>query len=131
MFKKLLSLGLACLLINMFGVKSAYATSKEERQARLTAKVKEGIRRLGVGKSARIEVTLRDKTKLKGYIREAGDANFIVVDANSGEAVTVAYPQVKQIKGHNLSTGAKIALGIGIGVGITLLIFYLIMLGED
>jgi hypothetical protein len=41
---------------------------------------------------------------------------------------TVAYSDVAQIKGHNLGTGAKIAIGIGIGVGLTILFFYIIYL---
>ncbi|MCU1267114.1 MAG: hypothetical protein JWM21_3432 [Acidobacteria bacterium] len=127
MFKKLLSLVLAVLLLNVIGVKIASAASKEEKQARFAEKVKEGIHRLGVGEAARVEVTLRDKTKLKGYISEVGADNFVVVDAKRGEAATVAYPQVKQIKGNNLSTGAKIAIGIGIGVGITILVLLLII----
>jgi hypothetical protein len=35
--------------------------------------VKEGIHKLGTGLDARIEVKLRDKTKLKGYVSEAGE----------------------------------------------------------
>jgi hypothetical protein len=31
------------------------------------------------------------------------------------------------VKGNNLSTGAKIAIGVGIGVGATLLIIWLII----
>ncbi len=122
MLKKLLSLVLASLLLNMVAVEFASAAAKEEQQARLTAKVKDSISRLGVGEAARVEVKLRDKTKLKGYISEAGADSFIVVDAKTGVATTVAYPQVKQVKGNNLSTGAKIAIGVAIGVAIVVLI---------
>ncbi len=36
--------------------------------------------------------------------------------------MTVAYPQVKQVKGNNLSTGAKIAVGVAIVLTIAFLI---------
>ena len=80
-------------------------------------KVRESVRRLGTGETARVEVRLRDKTKLKGYIDEAGENSFVVVDA-SGASHTVLYPQVKKVKGNNLSTGARIAIGVAIVAAI-------------
>ena len=113
MFKRILALVLVGLLYTM-GVAPAYAGGKEEKEARFAQKVKEGIGKLGTGTEARLEVKLRDKTKLKGYVSEAGDESFVIVDHKTGVASTVAYPQVKQVKGNNLNTAAEIALGIGI-----------------
>jgi len=127
MYKKLLSLVLAGLLVNVVGVKFAYASAKEEKRAEATEKVKAGIARLGVGEAAQVEVKLRDNTKLKGYVREAGPDSFVVVDAKSGAATEVPYPQVKQVKGNNLSTGAKIAIGVGIAVGVILGVFLFLL----
>jgi hypothetical protein len=121
MFKKVLSFVLIGLLTNIAGV-SAYASSKEDKESRFAEKVKEGINRLGTGEAARVEVKLRDKTKLKGYISEAGAESFVVVDAKTGTATRVTYPQVKQVKGNNLSTGAKIGIFVVIAVGLTLLL---------
>src|SRR4029453_11307954 len=42
-------------------------TSKEEKEAQWTEKVKAGIAQLGVGKEARVKVKLRDGEKLSGY----------------------------------------------------------------
>jgi hypothetical protein len=114
MFKKILSLVLVGFLLNVTGVSVAYAGTKEEKEARFAEKVKEGISKLGTGAEARIEVKLRDKTKLKGYVSEAGVDGFVVVDEKTGATSTVAYPQVKQVKGNNLSTGAEIAIGVGL-----------------
>ena len=114
MLKKILSLMLVGLLLNVIGVNSAYAGSKEEKEARFVEKVKAGVRKLGTGREARVEVKLRDKTKLKGYVGEAGEDNFVDVDDKTGAASTVAYPQVQQVKGNNLSKAAKIALGVGV-----------------
>lgn len=113
MLKTFLSLLIVGLLVNLAGVVPVYADSKAEKEARFVEKVKEGVRRLGTGEEARVEVRLRGKTKLKGYISEAGENNFVVVDA-SGVNHTVAYPQVQKVKGNNLSTGARIAIGVAI-----------------
>ena len=114
MLKKVLSLVLVGLLLNVTGVSSAYAGSKEEKEARFAKKVKEGISKLGTGAEARVEVKLRDKTKLKGYVGEAGEDGFVIVDERTGATSTVTYSQVKRVKGNNLSRGAEIAIGVGL-----------------
>jgi hypothetical protein len=114
MFKKVLSLALVGLLLNVTGVSFAYAGSKAEKETRFAEKVKEGIGKLGTGAEARVEVKLRDKTKLKGYVSEAGADRFVLVNEKTGATATVAYSQVKQVKGNNLSKGAEIALGVGV-----------------
>jgi len=121
--KKFLSLLLAGLLIQLISVQSASASPLPDKQTKLAEKVKEGVSKLGVGQDARVELKLRDKTKLTGYISEVKEDSFVVSDAKTGDATTVAYSNVTQVKGHNLGTGAKIAIGIGIGVGIVLIIF--------
>jgi hypothetical protein len=130
MLKKILSLALAVLLIGIVSVTPVYADSKEEKEARFAEKVKAGISKLGTGEMARVEIKLRDKTKLKGYIKEAGEDSFVLVDTKTGAATTVLYPQVKQVKGNNLSTGQKIALGVGITLG-ALLLLWLIVASSD
>lgn len=117
MFKTLLSMTVITLIM-VCGTQTAYADSKAEKQARFTEKVKLGIARLGVGEEARIELKLRDKTKIKGYVLEAGDEDFVVADAKTGAKARVSYAQVQTVKGNNLSTGAKIAIGLGILAGI-------------
>jgi hypothetical protein len=119
MLKKLLSISLVSLLVS---VSSVNAASREEKQARFAERVKESIVKLGTGPEAQVEVKLRDNTKLKGHIREAGETNFVIVEAKTGNAATVAYPQVKQVKGHNISTGVKIAIGLGVLVVVLVLI---------
>ena len=122
MSRKLVSLVLVGLLLNIVGGIPAYAGSKEETRARFAEKVKAGIGRLGTGPEARVEVKLRDGKTLKGYISEAGENSFVIVDAKSGAASTVPYPQVKQVRGNNLSKGAKIAITVGIVVGLLFLL---------
>ena len=123
MLKKSLALALAVLMLQvMISVQTASAGPVVDKQEKLAGKVKEGISKLGIGKDARVAVKLRDKTILAGYISEANEDSFVVSNAETGNATTVAYTNVTQVKGHNLSTGAKIAIGIAIGVGVTLIV---------
>ena len=124
MLKKLLSVSLAVLLINLAGMTPAYAASKEEKEARFAEKVQVNVLKLGTGEAARVKVKLRDKTKLEGYISAADGEGFTVTDSKTGMSTTVVYPQVKSVKGHNLSTGAKIAIGVGIAAAIIFIILW-------
>ncbi len=129
MFRKIVSLVLAVLLFTTASVNVAFANSNKEKEARLAATVKEGVRKLGVGKDAQVAVKLRDKTKLKGYISEAGEDSFVVIDTNTGESNTVTYPLVKQIKGNNHSLGVQIAIGVAIAAAIIVTLIIIIGLG--
>ena len=111
MFKKYFVLFITVLIINLSLSTSAFANPKETKFAE---KVKTNITKLGTGKDARVEVKLRDKTKLKGYISQINENSFVVIDDQTNAATEVAYPNAKQVKGNNLSNGVKIALGIGL-----------------
>jgi len=114
MLKKVVSLVVVGVLLHVSGVSCAYAGSKEEKETRFAEKVKAGISKLGTGPEARVDVKLRDKRKLKGYISEAGEDSFVIVDEKTHATSTVTYSQVQQVKGNNLSRGAKIAIGVGV-----------------
>lgn len=118
MLKKVLSSMLIALVLNAVWVSPAYAHPIQEKEARLIEKVKENIRKLGTGPDARVEVKLLDNRKFKGYIKEVGETSFVVVDEKTGAATTVDYLQVKQVKGRNRLTAAKVGLTIGKGVAI-------------
>ena len=118
---KVTSILLIIVLAHIAYPSRALAGERPEKEAQFAQKVKSEVAKLGTGPDARVEVKLRDKTKLKGYISEVGDQSFAVVDDMSGSVTTVTYPQVKQVKGNNLSTGAKILIGIGIVVAVGLI----------
>ena len=131
MFKKVLTIAIAGFLIQTICLQPASAASKAEKQAQHTQKVRAGILKLGLGTDARVSVKLRDNTKLAGHISEVTGDSFVVTDAKTGAATSVAYADVTQIKGHHLGTGAKIAIGIGIGVGATLLFLFLYIASHE
>lgn len=96
------------------------AQTKATKQEEKTAKVKEKIRKLGLGERVNLKVKLFDKTKHEGYVKEANENDFVVID-KVGNPHSVRYSDVDSVSGRNLSTGAKIAIGVGIGVGATIL----------
>lgn len=125
MFRKpIVHILVSALLMSLFAVSSVLAKTKEEKAAELAAKVKREITKLGTGQDAQISVKLRDKTKLSGYISKIGEESFFVTEAKTGTATEVAYPNVTQVKGNNLNTGAIIAISVGAAIGIFLLINY-------
>lgn len=81
--------------------------------------------KLGVRPETRVDVRLKDRTKLSGYISEISDGSFAVTDLKSGEARTISYPDVVQVKGNNLSTGAKIAITVAI-IAAAAIILYIV-----
>ena len=133
MFKRKLSLLLIISLIFSLALAPTTTLAKPRavKEAEFAAKVKTDIAKLGVGPDARIEVKLRDKTKLKGYISEADAETFSITDLKTGGVTVVAYPNVVQVKGNNLSTGAIIAISVGAAVGVTLLVIWLLVAASD
>ena len=111
MLKKYFTLFLTILVFNLFLSIPLFANSKEDKFAK---KVKTNITKLGTGKDARVEVKLRDKTKLKGYVSQINENSFVVVDEKTGASTEVPYPNAKQVKGNNLSTGVSIAIVVGL-----------------
>jgi hypothetical protein len=114
MFAKYLSLVLVASLAYVANTAPAFAQSTVGNEAQLAEKVKEGILKLGDGPEAVVRVKLRDRTRLAGYIDEAGADSFTVIDELTGTAATVSYSQAKQIMGVNGLTGVSMAVGVGI-----------------
>jgi hypothetical protein len=129
MFKKLCSVVLSALLLQAAAV-PAFAATSAEKEAKRAEKVRAQLAKLGTGGDARIKLILRDKTKLEGFVSEAGASTFAVTD-RAGKTTTVGYGQVSKAQGHNLSTGAKIAIGVGIGAGVVLIIFLIWLAHAD
>ncbi|HJQ35051.1 MAG TPA: hypothetical protein VJ866_23070 [Pyrinomonadaceae bacterium] len=129
MLKKICSAVLAALLLQAAAA-PAFAGNDAEKEARRVEKVRAQIAKLGTGKDARVSVELKDKTKVKGYLSEAGADSFTVTDRD-GKATTIPYQQVSKAQGNNFSTGAKIAVGAFIGAAAVLLIIYAMIAANE
>ena len=123
MLKKYSVFALAVLTINLFlGAAVFGATTNEEKEAKFAAKVKSEITKLGTGKDARVEVKLKDGTKLKGYVSQINETSFVVMDEKTATPTEVPYQQTKQVKGHNHSERVAIILGVVIVVVVIVII---------
>ena len=112
---KVLSLIIAVLLMQIGFVQTVAASTKAEKETKFAEQVKSEIAKLGTGKEAKIEIKLKDKTKLKGCVSEAGADSFTVVDTKTGATTSVEYSKVKQVKGNNLSKKVIISV-VALGV---------------
>ena len=112
MIKRSLSLLVTIALVLFLCAGTHAAGSREEKEAKLAADVKSKIVKLGTGSAARVEVKLRNKTKIKGFVQEIAENHFVVVEDRTGISTTIPYPQVKQVKRNHLSTVAKYAIFI-------------------
>jgi hypothetical protein len=124
MLKKYLSIILALLLANVLFVVSAQAQTAEQMKLK--------VAKLGVGEKARATVQLKDGTKIKGYIAEARDSEFVIRDRQTNAPRTVSYQDVVKVEksgGH--STARNIAIGVGIGVGAVLAILAAVIVHLD
>lgn len=101
---------LAVLLVNLAMMPSVFANNNPEKDAKFAEKVKTKIAKLGKGEDSKVEVKLKDGTKLKGYVSEITDSGFVVTD-KAGNSTSVSYPNAKQVSGHN-KTGIIILVGI-------------------
>lgn len=104
MFKQIVAETVIVFLLNLAFTPSALAFDKASKQAKLAAKVKKGIAKLGTGKDAKVKLKMKDGTKLKGYVSEINEASFTVTDPEIGTSTVVPYPSAKQVRGNNLST---------------------------
>jgi preprotein translocase subunit SecF len=99
------------------------ATNRQsDPQVATIEKVKIKIAKLGVGADAKATIRLKDGSKVKGYVAQAGEDDFVIRDRKTGAPTTIRYADVAKVeenRGH--STARNIAIGIGIGVGALLL----------
>jgi hypothetical protein len=104
------------LALNMFFPAATRAQTTAETESAQKARI--SVQRFGVNPDKRVEVKLRDKTKLKGYISALGQDSFTLTDAKSGASQAVSYAEVTEVKkvGNGLSTKTWLILG-GVGVG--------------
>lgn len=123
MWKKLFSIALVALLLHASDslfIRNAGAWQGD----RSSEKVKTFVVRRGTGPKAKVTVKLRDNTKLKGYISDAGSDSFSLSDSKTGQVRTLAYSDVAEVKKPGgLSLAAKIGIGVGVGVGALALLY--------
>lgn len=129
MSKKYFVFALIFLIFSTANIKTEVAVSHTKNQTSPADKIKRAVAKAGVGEKARVKVTLRDGTKLAGYVNEARENDFVLTDKKTKNPVTVIYAEASEIKRDRLSKVAKIGIGIGIGVAAYIIIVGIITEG--
>ncbi len=113
--KRMLAIMITGMLLTMaVGFRSVNAQSGQDYAG--VAKVRVDVLKLGVGEKAGVEVKLRDNRKLKGYIAEASEDSFTVVNSKNESNQRFAYADVEKVKkaGGGFSTRSWIILGAAV-----------------
>jgi hypothetical protein len=98
-------------------------SSQGSKQVPTVEAVKSRVARLGVGSKAKATARLKNGTKVKGYIAQANEDDFVIRDRKTDAPTTIRYEDVLKVednKGH--STARNIAIGVAVGVGAVLAI---------
>jgi hypothetical protein len=122
MLKNYLNYCLAALLL--FGpiAPTAMAKSKGGQRPALD-EIKIKVAKLGTGAKAKATVWLADGRKVKGYVSQAGDDDFVMRDRKTDAPTTVRYADVVKFDRNNGHSTAKwVGIGAGVGVGAFVLI---------
>jgi hypothetical protein len=131
MFKKCFTLGLLVVLLHAPNTMPSFALGQTRESDRRVEKIKANVAKRGTGEKARVTVELRDGSKLKGHISQAGEDSFTLIEDKSGQTKVLAYSDVDRVKGRGgLSLAAKIGIGVAIFFG-ALAILYGAACGND
>jgi hypothetical protein len=128
MIKKWLSFALICLLLVTASSSLISAQTKTDNIASSIAKIKAVVAERGTGENKRVKLKMLDGTKRKGYISQADEDSFTLIDSKTKQADLIAYRDVAKVE-NRASRGDKVALGIiggAAAVGAIVLGYYLV-----
>ncbi|MDX6613108.1 MAG: hypothetical protein QOD75_2294 [Blastocatellia bacterium] len=117
MWKTFLSLLVSGFLMGL-AIQPALAAPMVIPQAATTEQIKNQVARLGVGAKAKATVRLTNGTRLRGYVSQANDEDFVLRDRKTDAPTTIRYADVAKVdsnKGHSMAR--NVAIGVAIGVG--------------
>jgi hypothetical protein len=133
MLKKLLALALVAALGHTQGAAAFAASPKQsDRKTQTIDQVKATVDRAGLGEKARVTVWRRDGTKLKGFVSERRDGEFVIRDRKTNEPSIIPFAEVSRVeinRGH--STARNTAIGVAIGAGAVLTTLALLIASLD
>ena len=115
----------AALLLLAPAAQTFGAGQKADKQTPIE-KVKIQVAKVGVGEKARATITTKDGAKIKGYVSQAGDDDFVMRDRKTSSPTTIRYADVAKVERNQGHSVAKIVLiAIGAGTAIVLASVYL------
>jgi hypothetical protein len=119
-------------MLLMNSLSGAVAFAAQQRDDAEVEKVRIKVAKQGLGDKARVTVRMKDGTKVKGFISQAGTDEFTVRDRKTGQPTLIRYNDVAKVennRGH--STLRNILIGVGIGVGAFLALIAITIANDD
>ena len=111
---------LLAVLLLLTPVAQAFgAGQQKDKQGPTVEQVKIQIAKLGTGDKAKATITTKDGAKIKGYVSQAGDDDFVMRDRKTGAPSTVRYADVAKVdrnRGHSIAKIVLIAVGAGTAI---------------
>lgn len=131
MHKNFLNYFLVALLLLVPTARTAFASP--QGQQRISAEeVKTKVTKLGTGAKAKATVWTVNGSKVKGYVAQAGENDFVMRDGKTNAPTTINYADVTKLdrnRGH--STAKWVSIGAGVGVGAFVLILLSVIAHMD
>ena len=130
MIRKLLAAAL--VLMVALTQTSAPALAASPKQVLPAAEVRAKVDRAGIGEKARVTVWLQNGSKIKGYVAERRDTEFVVRHRKTDAPTIIPFAEVTKLdinRGH--STARNTAIGVGIGAGAVLLTLAILIASLD
>ena len=125
MLKTHLSFLVAVLLL-LVTVPQLAVAKQTSTQAPTVETIKSKVARIGVGAKAKATIRLKNGTKVKGYIAQVQDDDFVIRDRKTDAPTTIRYADVLKVeenRGH--STARNVAIGVAAGVGAVLAVIFI------
>lgn len=116
---------LAALLL-LAPVAQAFGAGHPDKQAQTMEQIRIKVAKLGVGEKAKATITTRNGAKIKGYVSQAGDDDFVMRDRKTSAPTNIRYADVAKVERNHGHPVTKIVLiSIGPGTAIVLGSIYL------
>jgi hypothetical protein len=132
MFRKLSAAALVALLASAQPAATALAATPGQTMP--AADVRAKVDRAGLGEKARVTVWTGDGRKIKGYVAERRDGEFVVRDRKTDAASVVPYADVTKLdinRGHSTARNVSIGAAVGVGALIATVGILVAVLGGD
>ena len=115
MIKRHLAIALSVIITALSFGMPATATAQSTAD---TEKIRAKVQTLSASRDSQVQVTFRDRTKLKGYIGSVEPVSFTLRDPKDGTSQSIAYSEVDSISkaGGGISTKTWLILG-GVAAG--------------
>ncbi len=115
---KKLSWLISGLLLLGPGLQTVSARQQSDKPGPTVEQIRIQVTKLGVGEKARVTITTKDGSKIKGYVDRTGDEDFSMRDRKTNASTTIRYADVQKIdRSHGHSLARNILIGVAIGTG--------------